>query len=83
MCGQHKESVRQRKVITVGIESGVVRTKFCGECAATVSDWSRFEKQNRATPRFLKSPDYARKSTPLLGRKGMIQSAGGSDIINS
>jgi uncharacterized protein YlaI len=39
LCGQHKESVRQRKVITVGMKSGSVRTKFCDECAATVTSW--------------------------------------------
>ena len=37
MCGQHKESVRPRGVITVGLKSGTVRTKFCDECAATVA----------------------------------------------
>ena len=39
MCGGHKESVCQRKVITVGLKSGTVRTKFCDECAATVTKW--------------------------------------------
>ena len=36
-CGQHKESVRSRKMITVGVNSGTVRWQFCDECAATVA----------------------------------------------
>ena len=43
LCGQHKESVRQRKVITVGLRSGTVRTKFCDECAAVVTKWLKGE----------------------------------------
>jgi len=39
MCGQHEKSVRPRKTITVGLRSGTVRTKFCDECAATVTKW--------------------------------------------
>jgi len=41
MCGQHKESVRPRRVITIGLKSGTVRAKFCDECAATVTKWSQ------------------------------------------
>ncbi|SRR6266478_9667796 len=40
MCGQRKQSVRQRTAITIGLETGTVRTKFCDECAATVTKWS-------------------------------------------
>jgi hypothetical protein len=36
LCGQRKESVRPRTLITVGSQSATVRTKFCDECAATV-----------------------------------------------
>src|SRR5438477_204409 len=35
-CGQHKETMRSRRVITVGDKSGTVRWKFCDECAATL-----------------------------------------------
>jgi hypothetical protein len=45
MCGQHKESVRSRTVITIGLNSGTVRWKFCDECAATVSEWSQPKDQ--------------------------------------
>jgi hypothetical protein len=41
MCGQHKESVRSRRRITIGVESGTVRWQFCDECAATVKKWSQ------------------------------------------
>jgi hypothetical protein len=44
ICGQQKESVRVRKVMTVGLKSGTVRSKFCDECAATVTKW--YEKDN-------------------------------------
>jgi uncharacterized protein YlaI len=36
LCGQHKKSVRPRTLITVGLRSATVRTKFCDECAAKV-----------------------------------------------
>jgi hypothetical protein len=39
MCGQCQESVRPRRVSTVGKNSGTVRTKFCDQCAAVVTKW--------------------------------------------
>lgn len=39
LCDRYKKDVRQRKVITVGLKSGTLRTKFCNECAATVTKW--------------------------------------------
>ncbi len=36
-CGEHKQSVRSRRVITVGLKSGSVRTRFCNECAAMIA----------------------------------------------
>ncbi len=33
-CGERTETVRQRKLITIGTNSGTVRAKFCDECAA-------------------------------------------------
>jgi len=44
ICGQQKESVRVHKVMTVGLKSGTVRSKFCDECTATVT--KRYEKDN-------------------------------------
>jgi hypothetical protein len=38
-CGQRQKSVRPRRVITVGKNSGTVRTKFCDQCAAVVKEW--------------------------------------------
>jgi hypothetical protein len=35
-CGERKETVRPRKTITVGLKSGVLRWKFCEECAANL-----------------------------------------------
>jgi hypothetical protein len=35
-CGQHKQTVRSRRVITVGLKSGTLRWKFCDECVATL-----------------------------------------------
>jgi hypothetical protein len=37
MCGQRKQSVRSRKIITVGAWSGTVRWKFCDECVVAIS----------------------------------------------
>jgi len=39
LCDRYKKDVRQRKTITIGSKSGTVRTKFCDECAATVTSW--------------------------------------------
>jgi hypothetical protein len=39
LCGQRQKSVRPRRVITVGKNSGTVRTKFCDQCAAVVKEW--------------------------------------------
>src|SRR5215470_8919617 len=39
LWGQHQKSVRPRRVITVGKNSGTVRTKFCDQCAALVKEW--------------------------------------------
>ena len=36
MCGLRKESVRSRRRITIGLQSGTVRINFCDECAATI-----------------------------------------------
>jgi hypothetical protein len=36
LCGQRKESVRSRRVITVGKMSATARTKFCDQCAVKV-----------------------------------------------
>src|SRR5262249_6608313 len=35
-CGQHKPTVRSRRVIEIGMQTGTVRAKFCDECAAIV-----------------------------------------------
>jgi len=40
MCGQHKESARSRRRITIGLKSGTVRWQFCDECAATLKKQS-------------------------------------------
>jgi hypothetical protein len=61
-CGQHKESVRSRKMITVGLQSGTVRWQFCDECAATVADAAEKtraggncpEKQSRERDRWMR-----------------------------
>ncbi len=42
LCGQRKEGVRAHTLITVGLQSGTVRTKFCDECAANVEKWNDF-----------------------------------------
>jgi hypothetical protein len=36
LCGRCKENVRPRTQITVGLQSGTVRTKFCDQCATAV-----------------------------------------------
>jgi hypothetical protein len=36
LCGLRKESVRPRTLITLGMQSATVRTKFCDQCAAMV-----------------------------------------------
>jgi hypothetical protein len=48
MCGQHKESVRSRRRITIGLKSGTAQWQFCDECAATVKKWyhSKDEEDN-------------------------------------
>jgi hypothetical protein len=45
LCDRYKKDVRQRKVITVGMKSGTLRTKFFDECAATVANWLQQEEQ--------------------------------------
>lgn len=45
LCDGYKKDVRQRKVITVGMKSGTLRTKFCDQCAATVTKWSQAKEQ--------------------------------------
>jgi uncharacterized protein YlaI len=47
VCDRYKNDVRQRKVITVGMKSGTLRTKFCDECAATVTKQSQQGEQTR------------------------------------
>jgi len=46
MCDRYKKDVCHRKTITIGAKSGTVRTKFCDECAATVTKWSQPEEDN-------------------------------------
>ena len=36
LCGQRRESVRPRRRVAVGLQSGTVRTKFCEQCATAV-----------------------------------------------
>ncbi len=50
MCGQCQESVRPRRVSTVGKNSGTVRTKFCDECAAVVTKWLKGEETIQSPP---------------------------------
>src|SRR5262249_12829592 len=50
LCGQRRESVHPRRVVTVGRESGTVRTKFCDECAAVVAKWLKGEKNIESPP---------------------------------
>jgi len=45
LCGQHKESVRPRTTVTVGAQSGTVRTKFCDQCVAMVENGLRFSER--------------------------------------
>jgi len=45
VCGQRKETVRPRTTVTVGAQSGTVRTKFCDQCAAMVENGLRFSEQ--------------------------------------
>src|SRR5215469_10915229 len=50
LCGQRQESVRPRRVITVGKKSCTVRTKFCDQCAAVVTKWLEGEKTTESPP---------------------------------
>jgi hypothetical protein len=54
MCGRRKESVCQRRAITVGLETGTVRTKFCDECAATVAKQAKGSTDEIAGSRTLR-----------------------------
>jgi hypothetical protein len=36
-CRQHKPTVRSRRVIEIGMQTGTVRAKFCDECAAAIA----------------------------------------------
>ena len=49
LCGQHKESVRPRTTVTVGAQSGIVRTKFCDQCVAMVENGLRFSERTYVT----------------------------------
>jgi uncharacterized protein YlaI len=40
LCGQRTESVRQRRVASIGLQSRRVQTKFCYECAHDATKWS-------------------------------------------
>jgi uncharacterized protein YlaI len=44
LCGQRKKSVRSRKTITIGLQTGTVRWQFCDECAAIVNQQSPLKK---------------------------------------
>lgn len=50
LCGQRQKSVRPRRVITVGKNSGTVRTKFCDQCAAVVKEWLGGEDTTQSPP---------------------------------
>jgi hypothetical protein len=46
-CGERKERVRPRKTITVGLKSGILRWKFCEECAAKLTaEWLQSKEGN-------------------------------------
>jgi hypothetical protein len=36
-CGEHKQTLRSRRAITVGLKSSTVWTKFCNEGAAMIA----------------------------------------------
>src|SRR5260370_34742680 len=42
LCGQCEKSVRPRTLVTVGLQSGTVRTEFCDQCASAVEQWNDF-----------------------------------------
>jgi hypothetical protein len=46
MCGRQKESVRPRKTMTIGRNSGTLRWKFCDECVAELG----FQRMPRPAP---------------------------------
>ena len=69
MCGQHQESVRPRRVITVGKKSGTVRTKFCDECAAVVTKWLEGEDTIESPPEDTVTVATKEPLTPAQGEQ--------------
>ncbi|HVI82616.1 MAG TPA: hypothetical protein VM717_07705 [Chthoniobacterales bacterium] len=69
LCGQCGESVRPRRVVTVGRESGTVRTKFCDECAAVVAKWLSGEKTIESPPEKTFALALDRPLTPVEGEQ--------------
>lgn len=49
-CGQHKPTVRSRRVIEIGMQTGNVRAKFCDECAAIVVNKLKGTPSEAAAP---------------------------------
>jgi hypothetical protein len=44
-CWKRKETVRPRKTITVALKSGILRWKFCEECAAKLTaEWPQLKE---------------------------------------
>jgi hypothetical protein len=63
-CDRYKNDVRQRKVITVGMKSGTVRTKFCDECAATVA--KRLQQEDACQAKALELAMRPPASPPMV-----------------
>jgi hypothetical protein len=56
LCGQRKESVRSRRVITVGKMSATARTKFCDQCAVKVEKGGTLPIAEPSCVLFLEEP---------------------------
>ena len=51
LCGQQKGGVTARRAITIGLNSGIVRWKFCNRCADIVTKWLNGEHAVEPPPK--------------------------------